>query len=281
MKPDRQRRIRAVLQRLRFRTPRGDPRAITAAVVADYLADRRRDHAPKTVKEERGIIGVYCRFLVARGLLGADPTRDVPAPRTRRPVPHYLSADQIAQTLRAARELGCYAEVALAINAGLRLAELQRLRWADVDLAGRTLTVRAPKGDHDRVVPLTDSAAAALADQQSFSYGLIFVFPARQTWPGGWKYVAKARATSWWSRTMQALAGRVPGFAQLPKGCTGNGWHVLRHTFASRLVQAGVDVYRVASWLGHSDVRVTQQYAHLRPGWDAQIDKADVGLEGD
>jgi integrase/recombinase XerD len=281
MKPDRERRIRCVLRRLRFRLPGGRAETISADVVSDYLQSRLRDHAAKTVKEEHGVIGMFCRWLVRQGVLSADPVRDVPAPRVPRPVPHYLSDAQLQDALRVANERGMYVEVVLAANTGLRLAELRGLTWADVDSVDRSVRVRHTKSDRDRIVPLTTSAAAALEHQRHITGEYQFVFPARQTWPGGWKYVNRQRATSWWVRALKRLRATVRGFDQLPKGSTGRGWHMLRHTFASRLVQQGVDVYRVASWLGHSDVRMTQRYAHLRPGWDNEINRADTGVDTD
>jgi len=53
----------------------------------------------------------------------------------------------------------------------------------------------------------------------------------------------------------------------------GRGWHLFRHTFASRAVQAGVPIYKVAQWLGHKHVATTEIYAHLSPDFDEDIEK--------
>jgi integrase len=58
---------------------------------------------------------------------------------------------------------------------------------------------------------------------------------------------------------------------------TGRGWHLLRHTFARRLAQQGVSLYKIAAWLGHRDIRTTQVYAHLQAAYDPEIERAGLG----
>ena len=65
--------------------------------------------------------------------------------------------------------------------------------------------------------------------------------------------------------------GRTPATSE---ESTGRGWHLFRHTFATRLVQPGVPVAKVSAWLGHSDIRTGMMSAHLAPGHDEDIEKA-------
>jgi len=104
--------------------------------------------------------------------------------------------------------------------------------------------------------------------------GEAYVFPGRQTWPGGSRHENKPRAINWWMRALHPIQQAVPKFRSLPGKSTGRGWHLFRHTFASRAAQGGVSLYKIAAWLGHSDVRTTRIYAHLQAGFDEDIEAA-------
>ena len=74
---------------------------------------------------------------------------------------------------------------------------------------------------------------------------------------------------------MKPLQDVLPIFREgMADQATGRGWHLFRHTFASRLVQAGVPIAKVSAWLGHANISTTMIYAHLAPGHDADIEKA-------
>jgi integrase len=139
--------------------------------------------------------------------------------------------------------------VILSLNTGLRRGELFQLRWRDVDIKRRVLTVAGAttKGGHTRHIPLTDEAVTVLeawckpdADPREL------VFPGRT---GGQFYTLK---TAWAVLLTDA-------------GISGFRWHDLRHTFASKLVQAGVDLNTVRELMGHADIKMTLRYAHLSP----------------
>ena len=139
--------------------------------------------------------------------------------------------------------------VLVAINTGLRRGELFGLDWAQVDLAAKRLTVTAgnAKSRKARHVPLNKEALAVLKQWRKQGTGKGLVFPS----PSGGRF----------DNINKAWAGLVTD-AEL----TDFRFHDLRHHFASRLVQAGVDLYTVKELLGHADFAMTQRYAHLAPG---------------
>lgn len=144
--------------------------------------------------------------------------------------------------------------VLLSLNTGLRRGELFQLRWSEVILAQRNLTVHGntAKSHITRHVPLNDEALEVLTawkDQQRDLAGL--VFPGREGEP--FNNVAKA-----WASILDAA--KVLDFR----------WHDLRHTFASKLVMSGVDLNTVRELLGHSDITMTLRYAHLAPEHKAE-----------
>ena len=263
------------------------PDEISVAAVESYLAGLvRRGRSRKTLWNHRSAISRFCEFLRARGLLEADPCRAVRLRRPEETVPRWLDDGEIEQVLGLARAEGIWPEVCLALATGLRLGELIRLQWADVDVAGRSLVVRKSKTGRGRVVPLCAAALEALAEQRERTGQMACVFPGRQTWPGGWRYVDRPRPRNWWERAIRPLQQAVPKFLQGMAACaTGRGWHLFRHTFASKLAQGGggapgVSIWKIAAWLGHSDVRTTRIYAHLRAGFDVEIERAMPVLAG-
>lgn len=139
--------------------------------------------------------------------------------------------------------------VLVALNTGLRRGELFALDWRSVNLPLRILTVEAgnAKSGKTRHVPLNDEAQDVLTRWRRQGNGKGLVFPGA----GG------ARMTnvnkSWAGLT---TAAEMPDF----------NFHDLRHTFASRLVMAGVDLNTVRELLGHADIKMTLRYSHLAPG---------------
>ena len=139
--------------------------------------------------------------------------------------------------------------VLLALNTGLRRGELFSLKWADVDLEAQMLTVRAAsaKSGQTRRIPLNDEAHTVLTawmKRQESTDG--YVFPGENG----------ARLTN--------ITKSWAGVVKLAKLNEFN-FHDTRHTFASRLVQRGVDLNTVRTLLGHSEIATTLIYAHLAP----------------
>jgi len=137
--------------------------------------------------------------------------------------------------------------VLVSINTGIRRGELFQLRWTDVDLKQRVLTVRGStaKAAITRHIPLNQEAADILLTWKGRDANAL-VFPGRNGEP--FNNVKRA-----WTGLLDAA--KIKDFR----------WHDLRHTFASKLVMAGVDLNTVRELLGHSDIKMTLRYAHLAP----------------
>lgn len=135
--------------------------------------------------------------------------------------------------------------VLLALNTGMRRGELFKLRWDDVDLPRRNLTVHgaSAKSATTRHIPLNPEAVTVLENWRP-GKGLVFAGDE------GRPLVTIKTA---WANLMKA------------SGITGFRFHDLRHTFASKLVMAGVDLNTVRELLGHADLTMTLRYAHLAP----------------
>jgi len=139
--------------------------------------------------------------------------------------------------------------VVLARYTGLRRDNIVTLQWPQVDLARKVLTLEQTKNGDRLGVPLCDPVVTVLEDvrkTRAHPFGPVFLSPEGEPVTGDAVSMAFVRACR-----------RL--------GITDFRFHDLRHTFASSLVQRGVDLYRVQRLLGHRDGRMTQRYAHLAP----------------
>ena len=161
--------------------------------------------------------------------------------------PKYFKADEVEVIITMLKPfVKDYAFILL--HTGMRSGELKRLEWVHVDLKSRKLLIHEAKSHKFRSIPINADLFEHLSAMKRQSYK-------------GQKYVIEA----------QTVKGQMvndfynPFVGELKKfGLTGNV-HMLRHTFASRLVQAGVSIFKVSKLLGHADVKTTMIYAHLAP----------------
>ena len=138
-------------------------------------------------------------------------------------------------------------EFEIALNTGMRPSEQYSLAWDRVDLFGRRITVPRSKSGKARHIPINSEALAAfrvLAQRSPNWAGPVFVNLKGEKLEG-YKH--------WFN---QAVEGA---------GLVDFTWYCLRHTFASRLVMAGVDIRTVAELMGHKTIQMTMRYAHLAP----------------
>lgn len=210
----------------------------------------------------------FFRFLYAEGFRQDDPTGVIDAPKKQKPLPKIMSVDQVTRLLdRAALEAGEAQEQGERIKAlrlhalietlyatGLRVSELVGLPVRVARTDHRFLLVRG-KGSKDRMVPLSTKARDAL---QTF-LALRDSLPACEENP--WLFPAFSEsghlARQVFARELKGLAAR----ANLSAAAISP--HVLRHAFASHLLQNGADLRTVQQLLGHADISTTQIYTHV------------------
>lgn len=197
------------------------------------------------------------RFLVSEAIKGDDPTRIVAAPKAGRGLPKVLTIEEVDALLSLAeteaqggeeRAVRLYVLLELLYATGLRVSELVALERKAVTKQASYLTVRG-KGNKERIVPLNDRAKDAVLAWLGAGAGTKFVFPAA----GAEGYLARQV----FARDLKGLAAR----AGLPSAKVSP--HVLRHAFASHLLQNGADLRVVQMLLGHADISTTQIYTHV------------------
>ena len=232
-------------------------RADLEGFVRDLMSEGR---SPRSVARAIACCRSFYRFLVVDGLADASPAAELRSPRAWKTLPRYLGIDDVDRLLAqpdvtTASGLRDRALIELMYATGMRVSELTGLRPADVNLESSYLTCTG-KGDKQRIVPIGDEAVM---------------------WVG--RYLRGARAVLLGKRTSTRLFVSARGGGQ---GLTRIGFwkilrgyarqagmraavspHMLRHSFATHLLERGADLRAIQMMLGHADLSTTQIYTHV------------------
>jgi integrase/recombinase XerD len=230
------------------------PRDAVASLAQEWAA-----LAPSSVARKTSALRQFFGFALDEGWRGDDPSGALPKPRTRRPLPKVLGHDDIAALFARAEEeaagedpksLRLLALIELLYGSGLRASELVTLPLAAVPRDAPFLTVTG-KGGATRLVPVGARALAALARWLAVRPATP---PSRALFPSkDGKPLSRVRLF----QLMKGLAGR----AGLDPARISP--HVLRHAFATHLLEGGADLRVLQTLLGHADISTTQIYTHV------------------
>lgn len=203
----------------------------------------------------------FYQFLYAEGYRADNPTASIQRPKTRRPLPKILTPEEVTALFEAAarmsgpKGLRLVAMLEVLYAAGLRVSELVGLKVSALRKGERVIIVRG-KGDKERLAPLSRRAVEAVEAYTG----------VRQ------EFVGEGKASSWLfpsrGQTGHITAAR---FAQMLKDLAVEAGvpaskvspHVLRHAFATHLLEGGADLRSVQQMLGHADITTTQIYTHV------------------
>ena len=244
-----------------FLAPRGlsleaaDPAALHA-----YLASAT-GLAPRSLARRISALRQFYKFLMIDGIRQDDPAGDLETPGLGRPLPKILSEKEVAGLIAAARaetkgegdRLVCLVELLYAT--GLRISELVTLPFAAAQRDPRFLVITG-KGGRERVVPLSEPSRAALSAYLSCRDR--FLTGSR---PSRWLFPSRSRA----GHLTRQRAGQLLKELAVKSGLDPDRLspHVLRHAFASHLLDHGADLRSVQQMLGHADIATTQIYTHV------------------
>ncbi|WP_341707654.1 tyrosine recombinase XerC [Halopseudomonas sp.] len=210
--------------------------------------------APRSLQRLLSAIRSFYRFLQREGRSRQNPAQDLRAPKAPRTLPRTLDADLTAQLLDSSGEDDWLqrrdqAMLELFYSSGLRLSELAGLDMADLDLPQGEVRVTG-KGNKTRVLPVGRMARRALQDW----------FSVRPTREGTQQPVfVSQRGTALTPRAIQ-LRLRRHGIERIGQHLHP---HMLRHSFASHMLESSGDLRAVQELLGHADISTTQIYTHL------------------
>ena len=225
-------------------------------VVRQMMGEGR---SPKSVARAVACYRGFYRFLVVSGRRTDNPAADVPAPRAWKALPKFLSTDEVDKLLAAPdtsepRGIRDRALIELFYATGLRVSEMVGLRQQDLNLESGYLTCTG-KGRKQRLVPIGDEASAWLTKYLKDSR------PALLKKRSSPRLFVNARGGSGLTRVgfwkILKEHGRHAGLSR------GLSPHVLRHSFATHLLERGADLRAIQMMLGHSDLSTTQIYTHI------------------
>ena len=226
---------------------------LEAAQLREFVAaEHRRGLSPKSLQRRLSACRSYYAWLLKNGHIPASPGAGLRAPKAPRRLPQVLDVDEAVRLVEVPTDaplgLRDRALLELFYSSGLRLSELCGLRWRDLHDDAGLVTVLG-KGGKQRSVPVGSHARRALGQWRASTGagGEAFVFPGR----GGGPISQRAVQVR-----IRQLAVRQGLFKHVHP-------HMLRHSFASHVLESSGDLRGVQELLGHADIATTQIYTHL------------------
>lgn len=246
------------------------PKELDLALVDEYLVTLgKQGLGARSAARHLSAVRGLCKFLVRERAIEADPSALADRPRLRRPLPVWLSFEEVERLLGApdpstSRGLRDRAMMQLMYAAGLRVSELVKLPLSCLDLRRGLVSVTG-KGGKQRLVPIGEVAMGAVeaylrdarpAVASSPKETVLFVSPrgGPLTRQGYWKLLVR------YARGVGIMKKISP--------------HKLRHSFATHLLQNGADLRAVQAMLGHADIATTEIYTHVASDHVRKVHKA-------
>lgn len=219
------------------------PREIDLFIAQPHLAAGSRKHY-------HSVLRAWCDWLLRTGRRTDDPTRLAPPPKVVKAQPRPLQDAHLDALLTTPMRRRTRAMILLGLQAGLRVSEIASITTSRFDLVGGVIIIKG-KGNKERDIPIHRD----LLD-------LVKTMPPKGPWfrsPVG-NVIGSAGATQILPRSVSGTVGKTMRRAGLPKRLTA---HSLRHTFATRLIRAGVGVEKVQKLMGHESMATTEVYVGI------------------
>jgi len=225
--------------------------------IRSYIAGRHRQGlSSKSLQRELSAIRSFYAYLLKKGQATINPAQHIQAPKQARKLPKTLDVDQLTGLLEAGTssllEIRDLAMFELFYSSGLRLSELSALDLTDLDLPDSSLVVRMGKGGKSRILPIGRKAVAAI-----------------ENWLRQRSVKIPSAGPALFVSMRGARLGQRNIELRLEQWCSKKGIdehihpHMLRHSFASHLLESSQDLRAVQELLGHSNISTTQIYTHL------------------
>ena len=226
--------------------------------------------APSTAARRRAAVRQFYRFVLGEGWRADDPSRRVDAPKKGRPLPKVLSREEVSGLIAAAAardgsqglRLECMIELIYA--SGLRVSELLALPLTALARDPAYLMVKG-KGGKERLAPLNEAARTAVKAYLEVRPGFL---PKGQK-ANPWLFPSRGKEGRLTARRFAQMLDEAAAQAGVDPARVSP--HVLRHAFATHLLEGGADLRVVQTLLGHADISTTQIYTHVAQERLAQV----------
>jgi integrase/recombinase XerD len=239
-------------------------------VEAYFVSLSERGLSPATASRRRAAVRQFYRFVLGETWRADDPSRRVEAPKKGRSLPKVLSRAEVDRLISAAGardgaqglRLACMVELAYA--SGLRISELTGLTLAALARDPAYLIVRG-KGGKERLAPLNNAARTAIKAYLEVRPG----FLPKGDKANPWLFASRGKEGRLTPRRFAQLLDEAAADAGIDPARVSP--HVLRHAFATHLLEGGADLRVVQTLLGHADIGTTQIYTHVASERLAQV----------
>jgi len=221
---------------------------IDSFMVEKYKTLRKAEVSVASVNRELALLKCMFNRAIDWGVTTDNPVRKVKFFKENNCRLEYLNKEQIHQLLSHCHGMLKYI-VVMAINTGMRKGELQNLKWDDVDFHKGHIVIRYTKNGEQRFLPMNQIVVRMLSEMKSMAKSA-YIFCGEEGTPYNFR---KSFAT-----------------ALKKSGIFGFRFHDLRHTFASHLRMAGLELSAIGEFLGHKSLEMTKRYAHLSPDFKAR-----------
>lgn len=232
------------------------PDGVDLIDVRSFIAQQIKSGLSKTTASRRlATIRSFLKYLNREGYIKSNPAKLVSNPRTSKPLPRFLTVDDVFSLIEKPEGIGFVplrdrAILELLYSSGTRVSEIAGLNLDDVNIRAGLLKVKG-KGSKERILPLGSKAADAL---KSYIIERILLKKKNSA-----LFLSK-RDTRLSERSIRRI---VVKYARMIGINSSIGPHTIRHTFASHMLQAGADLRVIQELLGHASLSTTQKYTHL------------------
>jgi site-specific recombinase XerD len=229
--------------------------SITPAEISEWFVKMvdERDWTPATINRYRAAMSKAFKIGIQNGKVTANPARLVPQRKEPAGKIRFLTEEEEGRLRKALQSRpNCIPQLDVALNTGMRKGEQFSVTWDQVDFTQKYVHLSMTKNGSDRYVSLNSEALRVLKELKETHVRL--KLPADSTLFVSGQKKPMSDPREWF--TAACDEAKIQGVT----------WHTLRHTFASRLVMAGVDLKTVQELMGHKTIAMTARYAHLSPG---------------
>jgi len=236
---------------------------ISRPIIEAYLINGRteRKWTSKTIRNRLITLRGFLDWCIGQNYISENPARSIPLPRIRKKLPVHLPKEDALRLLEWTKSyrylsklegLRAIAVISIFIYAGLRHSELRNLDKTDVNLDNRTIFVRSGKGEKDRYVPICDDLAIYLEKY--------ITAPKRRQSHCPAFFVSL-------QHDQRMSVSVIPRLVKKLRNASGIYFypHMLRHTFATLLLEGGASIVSIKEMMGHSDVTTTMIYISVTP----------------
>ncbi|MBX7149668.1 tyrosine recombinase XerC [bacterium] len=233
---------------------------INPLILRSFVSVLFQKNKPTSIARKLSSLRTFFGYWVKKGALSQNPARAIHSPKIPKKLPNFLDIDEMLGVLNKPSEENFRSKRDMAImellySSGLRVSELVALDLESIDFSGRLVRVLG-KGKKERIVPIGEKAVSRLIEYLPFREEMLKSTQANDVKPVFLNWRSERLSV----RSIQRLVRDIIQKSGIGKTVSP---HVLRHTFATHLLNQGADLRSIQELLGHSSLSTTQKYTHL------------------